>query len=323
MEEITWGIIGCGDVAEVKSGPAFQKAENSSLLAVMRRDSKKAKSYAERHKVPLWYDDASLLLDNPEINSIYIATPPSSHLPYALKALKKGKNVYLEKPMALNASEAKEIQRTQEETGSKLSIAHYRRRLPAFLKVKELLEQEALGKTLFADIQILQPKQSKIIAESEKSWRLNPELSGGGYFHDLAPHQLDLMLYYFGTVVKASGSSTTQHPNSPVDDIVLGQLSFKNGTQFRGVWSFNIPEGESKDQCSIYGTNGKIEFSFYGEEVRLFNRKEMKVFQFENPKHIQEPMITAVIEYFRGRAPNPCTAAEGYKVMEIMDCFCN
>src|SRR6187551_1308715 len=106
MEKINWGIIGCGDVSEVKSGPAFNKVNNSSLVAVMRRDGAKAKDYAHRHQVPKWYDDASLLINDPDVNAIYIATPPSSHEEYTIAAIDAGKPVYVEKPMTMNYNRA-------------------------------------------------------------------------------------------------------------------------------------------------------------------------------------------------------------------------
>ncbi|MCX6333190.1 MAG: Gfo/Idh/MocA family oxidoreductase, partial [Bacteroidia bacterium] len=81
---INWGIIGCGNVTEVKSGPAFNKVNNSRLIAVMRRDAVLAEDYASRHNVPKFYTDASKLINDPEINAVYIATPPSSHAEYAL-----------------------------------------------------------------------------------------------------------------------------------------------------------------------------------------------------------------------------------------------
>ena len=87
---INWGIIGCGDVTEVKSGPAFNKVPGSKLVAVMRRDAAKAADYAKRHNVPRWYNDAEALINDAEVNAIYIATPPSSHAAYALAAIKAG-----------------------------------------------------------------------------------------------------------------------------------------------------------------------------------------------------------------------------------------
>ena len=138
MKEINWGIIGCGDVAEVKSGPAFQKVENSNLLMVMRRNEAKVKDFAQRHEVPLWTTNADDIIHDPNINAVYIATPPSSHLTYTIQTLKANKNVYLEKPMALNPNEANQICEALVNSTGKLTMAHYRRKLPAFLKDKEL-----------------------------------------------------------------------------------------------------------------------------------------------------------------------------------------
>src|SRR5690606_19456944 len=109
MEEIRWGMIGAGDVTELKSGPAFSKVSGSKLVAVMRRDLEKDKDYASRHKVGTWYTDAQALIDDPDINAIYIATPPDSHAEYAIRALKAGKYVYVEKPMVLTSKEAERV----------------------------------------------------------------------------------------------------------------------------------------------------------------------------------------------------------------------
>lgn len=319
MEIVKWGIIGCGDVAELKSGPAFQQTECSELLAVMRRNGTKAKDFAKRHQVSIWSDNAEDLLNHREIDALYIATPPSTHLEYALKALHSGKHVYLEKPMALTSKEAKKIVKALENTHCKLTVAHYRRRLPAFVKVKELLNEGTIGKVLFADIQILQPKKSKIIADTEENWRLKPEISGGGYFYDIAPHQIDLMYHYFGAFDKINGFSSSENNEGLVEDTVNGIIKFQNGIQFRGIWNFTASEGNIKDECVIYGEKGRICFSFYGESVALFTEHDNRVFNFKNPKHIQQPMIGAVVDYFLGEANNPCSAEEGLRIMEALE----
>jgi hypothetical protein len=102
---VRWGIIGCGNVTEVKSGPAFNKVEGFSLEMVMRRDAAKAEDYARRHQVPRWTADADQLINDPSIDAVYIATPPSSHLSYALKVAAAGKPAYVEKPMAMSHAE--------------------------------------------------------------------------------------------------------------------------------------------------------------------------------------------------------------------------
>lgn len=321
MNTIKWGIIGCGDVAEVKSGPAFQKAANSELVAVMRRNTEKARDFAKRHKVPFSYDSVNDIINHKGINALYIATPPSTHLEIAKQCLASGKFVYLEKPMTMNANEARTLETFVKEN-HKVVVAHYRRSLPAFQKVKELLDSNSIGKVLFADIQILQSRNPSIIAKTDDNWRLKPETSGGGYFHDIGPHQIDLMLHYFGNIKNSQGFSTSTQ-NNKVADIVNGIIKFKNGILFRGIWNFIASEKDVKDECKIYGENGTITFSFYGEEVFLNTPNNEEVFSFKNPKHLQQPLIEATVNYFLGNGENPCTIRDGVKVMEIMDKFTN
>jgi len=153
MEKIKWGMIGCGDVTEVKSGPAFNKVSNSSLVAVMRRDAAKAQDYAERHGIPKWYNDAHDLINDNEVNAIYIATPPSSHEEYALAAIHAGKPVYIEKPMTLNFASANMITKVAEQKNIKISVAHYRRGQPLFNKVKELIREKEIGDVRFVKLE--------------------------------------------------------------------------------------------------------------------------------------------------------------------------
>lgn len=318
---IQWGIIGCGDVAEVKSGPAFQLAKESELVAVMRRNGAKAADFAKRHNVPHWYDDADALLANDQVNAVYVATPPSTHLHYAKAAINAGKHVYIEKPMALNVEEALELEAFVANAEQKVTIAHYRRELPAFLKVGELLKSGAIGRVLFADISILQPAKSAIVAQSEDNWRLNPTVSGGGYFYDLAPHQIDLMCTYFGKYRSATGVSATQSETATAPDMTTGIIDFENGIQFRGVWCFHTEPEAACERCVIHGTGGTLEFSFYGSEVLLKQQGHQKQFTFEPEKHVQQPMIQRTVDYFLGKGTNPCSVSEAVTVATIMAAF--
>lgn len=323
MEEIRWGIIGCGDVTEVKSGPAFNKVPNSRLIAVMRRDAEKAKDYAQRHNVPKWYDDANLLIEDPEINSIYIATPPLNHEDYTIRALAAGKFVYVEKPMTLNTESAKRMAHAVEKYKGKLTVAHYRRAQPLFLKVSELLKEKVIGSPLFIRLDMLQAKKAKLIANTAENWRINPSISGGGLFHDLAPHQLDLMVFYFGDAKKFSGISVNQNKHTTIDDMVTGQILFENDIVFNGNWCFNVTEANELDLCQIYGTDGKISFSVFGNEITLESKGTEVKYCFERLQHVQQPMIEKVVQYFLGHAENPCTAEEAIKSMQLMDAFTN
>ena len=157
MRTIRWGVIGCGDVTEVKSGPALQQAEHSALVAVMRRNGALARDYARRHGVPRWYDDASALIADAEVDAIYVATPPSSHLEYALLAARAGKPVYVEKPMAMTFAECRAMIDGCRAAGVPLFVAYYRRALARFLEVKRLIDSGAIGEVRFVTLTFSQP----------------------------------------------------------------------------------------------------------------------------------------------------------------------
>lgn len=318
-KEIKWGIIGCGDVTEIKSGPAFNKVLNSSLIAVMRRDADKAKDYALRHGVPKWYSDVDQLINDAEVNAIYIATPPLQHESYAIKAMAAGKPVYVEKPMTLNAAAAVRMKDASEVYGVKLSVAHYRRAQPMFLKVKSLIDANVIGTIKVVQLQMLQPENTSLIAGSATNWRLDPSISGGGLFHDLAPHQLDLMIYFFGAVQHSNGISLNQGNKYGVDDMVAGHILFKNGVVFNGTWCFSV--SEHTDRCEIIGTGGKISFPMFGNKITVTKNGEQEEFIFDALLHVQQPMIDKVVKYFLDQGNNPCDAGEAIQSMQLIDSF--
>jgi predicted dehydrogenase len=321
MKQINWGIIGCGDVTEIKSGPAFNKVPNSKLVAVMRRDASKAADYARRHNVSAWYDDADKMIRDPEVNAIYIATPPDSHEAYALAAMDAGKPVYVEKPMAVNSSAAQHIADAAAKKNIKTTVAHYRREQPLFKKIKELLADKVIGETLLVRLDLYKPPLTKLeLSKNHYAWRVDPVIAGGGLFHDLAPHQLDLMYHWFGEAEKITGISINQSGNYVADDLVTGNILFKSGVAFSGSWCFNA--AANTDHCEIVGTTGSIYFSvFGGNSITVISKGVRNIFSFDTLQHVQQPMIEKVVQYFSGTASNPCSAAEGAEVMRIMEGF--
>ena len=192
-KEIRWGFIGCGEVTEKKSGPAFSLIPGSSVYAVMSRSKEKAQSYAQRHNIPRWYTDAQQLINDPNVNAVYIATPPSSHATYAIMAMKSGKPVYVEKPLASSYYDCQRINRMSEKTHIPCFVAYYRRYLPYFLKVKELLKNGAIGNVISVQIRFACPPRDLDYNATSLPWRVQSDIAGGGYFYDLAPHQIDLL----------------------------------------------------------------------------------------------------------------------------------
>jgi predicted dehydrogenase len=323
MEKINWGIIGCGDVTEVKSGPAFNKVENSALVAVMRRDAEKAKDYALRHGVSKWYNDAEKLINDKEVNAVYIATPPAFHEEYAIAAMNAGKPVYIEKPMALDFASAKNIIQVAQEKNSKLSVAHYRRGQPLFNKVKQLLKENAIGEVRFARLEFYKKQLPKEALDIPKvAWRIKPEIAGGGLFHDIAPHPLDLMYWFFEEIEKASGYSFNQSRLYGADDIVSGNILFKSGVIFNGLWCFNVAEENESDLCEIIGSQGKIGFPiFEHKKITITKNGKTEIISFKPLPHVQEPLIQKVVNYFLGKGENPCSGEDGAMAMWMMEKF--
>jgi predicted dehydrogenase len=315
MDKIVWGIIGCGNVTEVKSGPAFNKVANSSLAAVMRRDKTQAQDYAQRHHVKKWYSDADVLINDPDVNAIYIATPPDSHELYTIAAFKASKPVYVEKPMALDSSGALRMLQASEKYSCKLSIAHYRRAQPRFLEIRRLIQNNTLGEIKSAEIRLFQAPTPGVA----DTWRVNPSISGGGLFHDLAPHQLDLMLYFFGEPKSVKGNSSNRGKNYQADDYVTADIIFGNDVAFHGVWDYSVKPENELDLCEIKGSKGSLRFPIFTDGCQLTLDDKTQDLHFPPIPHVQQPMIEQVVNYFLNKGPNPCSASEALIVMKMMD----
>lgn len=322
MEKVKWGIIGAGDVCEVKGGPPLYLADHSDVITVMRRNAEKVKDFAKRHQIPKWTTNAEELIGNPEINAIYIATPPDSHSYYTNLAAKAGKHIYVEKPMARTYEETKWMTEICKQNNVKLFVAYYRRYLPNFRFVKKMIDSGVLGKILSVDICVRQAVQPEIlngIIEKE-NWRVNPAISGGGYFHDLASHQLDMMDFLFGPIVSASGITRNLAGYYKADDYTAGYFEFENGIPGFGEWNFCVPADSEKEETTIFGTKGTISFPFFGDHsvtVCIEGKKETHYFNM--PKHIQFPLIQAIVNDLRGFDSCLSTGESGARTNKVMD----
>jgi len=320
MDTVKWGIIGAGDVTERKSGPALYKIEHSELVAVMRRDGEKAKDYAQRHNVPEYYTDADALINDPEVNMIYVATPPSSHKEYTMKALQAGKPVYVEKPMAINYSECLEMVSAAEQADQKLFIAYYRRGLPYFLKVKELLDGGIIGKVLTVDVKYIRPANEADKNIDTQSWRVKKDIAGDGYFFDMAPHTLDILDFLLGEIEDAKGYACNLAGYYAVSDTVTAILKFKSGVTGTGQWCFVSPKEAEQDAVTIIGTNGCIKFNtFTFQPIAVVAGNEVAYYETEQPEHIQQPLIQTIVDELRGVGKCPSTGVSGARTSRVMD----
>ncbi len=320
LNEVNWGIIGCGNVTELKSGPAFNKVEHSKIVAVMRRNAEKAADYANRHSVPKSYSDADLLINDPDINAVYVATPPDTHAQYAIAAMRAGKPVYVEKPMARNYQECQEMIRVSEETGMPLFVAYYRRSLPAFLKVKELIDDGIIGKPMTVNIRLHKSVPDRDLKPETQFWHVNPEIAGAGYFYDLGSHQFDYLDFLFGPVIKVHGIAVNQAEFYKVEDTVTGSFLFGNGVIGSGSWCFVVAKGNEEDIIEINGTKGKISLSsFQHGDVILTTPEGTVSFSFQNPENIQHNLISQVVKTLRGESECVSTGKSAARTSAVLE----
>lgn len=315
---VRWGFIGCGEVTEKKSGPAFGLAEGSFIEAVMSRDAAKAASYAKRHHIGKFYTDPIELINDPDVDAVYIATPPSSHATYALISMKAGKPVYIEKPMAASYEECLRINRVSQETGVPCFVAYYRRYLPYFLKVKELVKR--IGKIINVQIRFAQPPKELSYDRSNLPWRVIPDIAGGGYFYDLAPHQIDILQELFGYILEASGVSSNRAGLYDAEDSVSACFRFEDGLIGSGSWCFVADESAKEDRIEIIGDKGMVCFSvFTFQPIALHDSTGRHEFDIPNPEHVQFPLVQAVVDHLNGKSECTCNGLSATPTNWVMD----
>ena len=321
MKQINWGFIGCGEVTEKKSGPAFNEVEGSQVVAVMSRSENKARSYAERHHIRKWYTDAQELIDDPDVNAVYIATPPSSHATFAIMSMRAGKPVYIEKPLAASYNDCIRINRVSEQTGVPCFVAYYRRYLPYFQKVKEILESGTIGKVINVQIRFsVPPRDLDYKSGKEQPWRLQPDIAGGGYFYDLAPHQIDLLQNLFGVITRAHGYPANRMGLYKAEDTVSACFFFESGVTGSGSWCFVGHESAKEDCIEIIGDKGSLSFSvFTYEPIVLVTSEGKESITVPNPSYVQLPMIKHVIEHLQGIGHCDCTSVSATPVNWVLD----
>ena len=321
MKYIRWGFIGCGEVTEKKSGPAFDDVEGSSVVAVMSRTEHRARSYAERHHVRKWYVDAQQLIDDPDVNAIYVAPPPSSHATYAIMAMKAGKPVYVEKPLAATYEDCARINRVSEQTGVPCFVAYYRRYLPYFQRVKDIVKNGVIGKIINVQVRFACPPRNLDYSRPENlPWRLQPEISGGGYFYDLAPHQLDLLQDFFGVIVDAKGICANRGGLYSAEDTLSACFKFENGLPGSGSWCFVGHESAREDCIEVIGDKGIVSFSVFDyQPIQLVTSEGATDIIVPNPPYVQLPIIQSVIHHLQGLGLCSCTSVSATPVNWVLD----
>lgn len=318
QSEIRWGIVGCGDVCEVKSGPGFQKASGSRLVAVMRRDAAKAADFAARHGVARWYADASALINDPEVDAVYVATPPGSHRDLALEVSAASKPCYVEKPMARTYGECLEMVDAFDRASLPLFVAYYRRCLPRFVTLKSLLEDGRLGPLV--SIQYRLTSQAYLKTEpANLPWRLQPQESGGGLFWDLGSHLIDLLDHLVGPLENIAGGSRNVSKRLDLPDQT--DLSFTTRQGAKGICHWDFACGETNDLLEIIGEQGRVSASCFGNEpLKIEIDGKTEFLDRPNPAHVHQPLIQTMVNDLLGETGAcPSTGSSAARASRIID----
>ena len=315
MSVIRWGIVGCGDVCEVKSGPGFQKAEGSALVAVMRRDRAKAEDYARRHGVPRVHGTAEALIEDPEVDAVYIATPPSSHCEVALRVAAAGKPCLVEKPMAKNHRECLEMIDAFRRAGQPLWVAYYRRAQPRFRLVRQLLRNGRIGQVTSAHVEI---RHVLATGAAAQAWHFDPAIAGAGLIYDVGSHGIDLLDFFFGPIAEVEGFPVNTGGTYPPEDVTVAAFKFASGLVGTGV--FNFHSFEKIDRLVFVGSAGELSTPIFGSEDVVVRRNEgVERHPVPWPAHVHQPLIQSIVDELRGRGRCESTGESGARASWVLE----
>jgi len=319
MKTIRWGMIGCGDVTEKKSGPGFAKAAHSQLVAVMRRNGALAADYARRHGVARWHDDAAAIIGAPDIDAVYIATLTDSHREYTLRCAAAGKPVYVEKPMGMNHAECLDMIAACRVARVPLWVGYYRRALPRFLAVRDLLAKGAIGSVrMVVSRQFQRLPGAAAFAGGAVPWRVNPLLSGGGFFFESACYTLDFLDFVFGPVREVRGFAANQAGAYRPEDTVAATYRFASGVQGSGIWCYAADFDEEYNE--IIGATGRIRFSTSAPvPIRIIRGDTVEELPIGDPEHVHQPLIQTIVDELNGNGKCESTGESGARTAQVMD----
>lgn len=315
---IRWGIIGAGDVCEVKSGPGFYKSKNSKLIAITKRDPEKAADFAQRHGVARWYTEPADLIADDEVDAVYVATPPHLHASLGEQALAAGKPVLLEKPMATTSTECDRLLQVAARSGLPLWVAYYRRYLEKFVILKRLIDEGRIGEPRSFLIDFSQPRSRFTPGDGGLPWRLEPTIAGGGIVADLGSHMLDLLDWVLGPVVSVEGHAANLAGEYPAEDLVAGHFVLASGITGTALWDFTSPL--HRDRTIIRGSHGSVEYSTFDDSPLLVrDEKSEKRYEAPFPPHVHQPLIEAINEELRGGERCRSSAFSGARSSRILE----
>jgi len=316
---VRWGIIGAGAIARKQTAQAIQDSENGELIAAMRTSREGAQEFADEFGVPRAYDSVAAVLADRDVDAVYVATPVYLHASHTIAAAGAGKHVLVEKPMALTTAECREMMRTCQDNDVELMVCYYQRFNARHQKVRELLQEGAIGQVTMA-----QARQAFLYPPGPGRWRQDPALGGGGAIMDVGVHCIDTLRFILGEVEAVTAFVDTLAFDYPVDDTATLMLRFENGVQAVVSAAFSVARVDEAaiDYLELTGTGGRIWTAPLGAKD---SSGELRVTTLDSEKTVHETQRThvALIEAF-GRSilhgePVPVRGKDGLAAMRVVE----
>jgi predicted dehydrogenase len=251
---LNWIVIGIGDIATRRVIPAIQAEPRSHLYGLVTRQPEKAARYNTRSWSTLDEALADLGVQT-DVQAVYVGTPVFLHAPQTIQALRAGKHVLCEKPMAINEAEARTMLQAAGESGKTFGVAYYRRTYPKVQRAKQLLEAGAIGKPVLAELTC----HGWFDGTGSRSWLVDPAKAGGGPLFDIASHRTDILNFFFGQPLRVTGQLSNVVHHYAVEDNATVMIEYAGG--IRGVVDVRWHSKISRDECRIRGTEGEMELS--------------------------------------------------------------
>jgi len=320
-------MIGCGQVAEMKSGPALSRADHSQLVAVYDQHPGRAQDYATRRGIARWYDhDADAVIGASDVDAVYVATPTSSHRDYVLRAAAAGKAVLVEKPMAMDVAQCRAMIAACDKARVPLWVAYYRRALPRFVALRELVQSGAIGEVRMVAVRHFQriPRRDEMDGPFW-GWRLDPNRSGGGIFFEAVGHTLDILDFVLGPIETIHAIAGNQAGAYPAEDVVSASYRFASGAYLSGAWCFSADFDDEYNE--IIGSKGRIRFSTFppfnaGPQpapMRIMRGNSTEELPIADPPYVHQPLIQTIVDELNGKGHCPSTPASALRTAQVIE----
>jgi len=319
MEKVKVGIVGLGWVAQVVHLPILKKLDEAEIVAVCDRDKSRGRLVAEKFGIKSLYTDVTHMLESEQLDAVIVSTSTDSHKDVALAALKAGKDVLVEKPIARKYDEAIAIADAVKLHKRKLMVGMNHRFRPDTMLLKSFLEAKELGKVFYTRVGWLRKKNS------DTTWLTQKEKSGGGVFIDLGIVMLDMAFWMMGFPdAKRVSATNFNHTTKQVEDTSFVNITMKNGSLINIEVSWSMHVLDDLYYCNIFGTDGtaslnplRINKELHGNVVNLAPAK------MDPPQHLFKRSYENELRYFLGAVkdvhPVMSTADEAVQRMRIVD----